>query len=88
MNNHQEIDTYINKQIKRMAELTPYSRVGKIVKVKEGQLYDIQDSDLSATHLDIPSVNPSAQWIEQQWVTYEFNGLNWQIVGFSPVGGA
>lgn len=80
------INDHIQDSIKKRAYETQASRIAVITAVKAGKRYDIKTSDGDRTFQDVPNTVPDWDWRVGQWVTFEFTGTGYAIIGSSPSG--
>lgn len=80
------IHDHIQESIKKRAYETQASRIAVITALKPGKRYDIKTADGDRTFQDVPNTVPDWDWHVGQWVTFEFSGTGYAIIGSAPSG--
>lgn len=82
----QQIHSMVQESIKKRAMETQASRIAVITAIKSGKRYDIKTADGDRTFSDVPNMVPDWDWRVGQWVTFEFSGTGYAIIGSAPAG--
>ena len=77
------LDHHIQESIKKRAIDTRASQIGQIVAVNSGQRVDVKTSD-GRLWENLGNCNPGMDLSVGKWVTFEWNGLSYYVVGTSP----
>lgn len=73
--------------VRKQAVTNCGSTVGQITAISSDLRYDIQGTDNDATYLYVYNSLLNVTWNLGDWVTIQWTGVDYAIVGTSPVSG-